>query len=200
MTGERTREETILCVPSTLALLGDVRGFWAVSREELAELLDPSHAWFGPRRVLEDNPAFRQLIPYVVVAHGTSVAYYRRGAKGQETRLRGLLSVGFGGHVSLRDVVLTELGLDVAGTLERAARRELSEEIRSAPVLRKTTIGLLCDSATAVSRVHLGIVELWRIETAEVTTNESEIHDCGFADVGALRARADEMEDWSKRC
>jgi len=109
------------------------------------------------RPLAEGDPAFRQIIPYTVIEKdGKLLCYPRRGA---ETRLHGLWSCGAGGHIDEGDARPTLEGAVRAGML-----RELSEELRgfSAERARFEYRGVINETETPVSRVHLGLVYLMR--------------------------------------
>src|SRR5262245_66513838 len=56
--------------------------------------------FFVERERAERTPAWKQLIPYCVVAADERVLLMRRRAKGGEARLYGKLSIGVGGHIN----------------------------------------------------------------------------------------------------
>jgi predicted NUDIX family phosphoesterase len=86
--------------------------------------------WLGPRPFLETYPAYRQLLPYVVVKDGDKYFNYRRAASGGEARLHGNMSMGIGGHVDAEDIVLNDDGaVDVIETIKCSMGREIYEEI-----------------------------------------------------------------------
>src|SRR5688572_13131803 len=121
------KEETILCV-ARRSLPQRVQAGGFIPADEV-ESFTPGQAWFGPRRWLEQDPEFKQLVPYVILAHRGRVAMYRRETPGGEQRLHGLRSIGFGGHVGLEDAVVIDGAVDVGRTLARAAEREIEEEV-----------------------------------------------------------------------
>lgn len=100
-----------------------------------------------PRQYAEDNPTFKQLIPYTLVGvihpkRGLMLYPYRRvdASSVGERRLLGKTSFGFGGHMSLEDAFMhwydeegepthTEEGY-VSNMIIESIRRELSEELQ----------------------------------------------------------------------
>lgn len=110
---------------------------------------------FEPRSVAEENPAWKQLIPYCLVRCGAEWFCVQRLPKGGETRLHGKLSLGIGGHVNPEDTA----GYDDA-PLTGALLRELHEELvlpaDGLPPARP--LGLINDDSNAVGRVHTGLV------------------------------------------
>ncbi len=123
---------------------------------------------FEPRATAEEEPAWKQWIPYCVLratvahddprVHGVFVV---RRTKGQgESRLHGAWSIGIGGHVDAEDRTTRK----IAGSefFQLALGRELREELvvhAASPSPR--LIGLLNDDQTPVGAVHAGLVYVW---------------------------------------
>jgi predicted NUDIX family phosphoesterase len=191
MTG--SREERVLVVPTArLHQLGIFQGFSPHVEAYLPALLDPAHLRFLERSAAEDDPSFKQLIPYVVLRCGEQVFHYTRGRAGAEARLRALRSIGVGGHVSDADGALT-------GDLYRAGmRREIEEEIHLPCAFTEQTVGLINDDATPVGRVHLGVVHVFDLAEPAARRREEALTACGFAPVAELRRRRDDFETWSQ--
>src|SRR5262245_42057093 len=81
------------------------------------------HGFFVERERAERTPAWKQPIPYCVVASEERILLMKRRAKGGEARLHDKLSIGVGGHINPVD---REDGTDL---LLSAARREIAEEL-----------------------------------------------------------------------
>lgn len=184
-----------MCVRARLAALPRDRGF--IASAQFDDILSAGHTWFGPRTTLETDESYRQVVPYIVLRHDDRIAYYVRGESGGEGRLRGRLSIGFGGHVSIGDLSTRSGVVDVDATLNNAAARELSEEVLSGRVIARHRIGLICEEETSVGRVHLGVIEVWSVESGILSPNESNISECGFSRPGDLMQAASRMESWS---
>ena len=88
-------------------------------------LLVPEFMDYRPRSQVEEDPAFKQIIPYVVFRSGDGVFCYTRGKSQGEARLHRLRSLGVGGHVSEDDAQ----GGRTLDAYEAALRRELDEEV-----------------------------------------------------------------------
>jgi predicted NUDIX family phosphoesterase len=190
-------DERVLIVPGAeLDRLGRFQGFSADVDRYLGVLLAPSLSEFRARRDVEDDPSFKQIIPYVVFRSGDLIFTYTRGGSGGEARLRKLRSLGVGGHVAEEDA-------DGRGTLqayEIALRRELDEEVLVNSPGRLSRIGMINDDSTPVGRVHLGVVHLYELDRPEVTPREDALADPLFLPVADLHALANEFEDWSQIC
>lgn len=114
--------------------------------------------FFAPRNQAEENPAWKQLIPYCAIIYENQVFCVERLGEQGEARLHGKLSIGLGGHINPTDG-------PAKGLVARALQRELEEELvlpRAAlPVAQP--IGLLNDDSDAVGSVHFGLVHCLEI-------------------------------------
>lgn len=183
--------EQVLVVPTAVFhRAGLFQGFCAEVERYLPLLLDPVQLRYLPRPEAENDPSFKQLIPYVVLRHGGHIFHYTRGASGGEARLRAKRSVGVGGHICA-----TDAGPDVyrAGML-----REVEEEIYLETTYRERCLGLINDDRTPVGQVHLGIVHLFDLTEARVRHREEGLTQAGFAPLGELVAQRDQFETWSQ--
>ncbi|MEO8230292.1 MAG: NUDIX domain-containing protein [Chloroflexota bacterium] len=142
---------------------------------------------FAPRPVMESNPAFKQIIPYLVLRDGARWFLMQRTRGGADRRLHDLWSIGVGGHLNPGDA-------DIAGGLAREWREELQADF--APDYR--FLGLLNDDTTDVGRVHLGVVFLAEADGRPVTVRETHKLRGGFASSDEVRAVQDRLETWSR--
>lgn len=167
---------------------------WEVERY-LKTLLDPANNRFMERDQAEQDPRFKQLIPYVVLRFRDSVFSYVRGKKASETRLRAMRSIGLGGHIEPADRTLFHSDEALYG---EAARREVEEEVDLRSHYREHVVGLLNDDSTEVGRVHFGIVHVWDLEEAQARKREGQITQSGFVSLKELLADEDQLETWSQ--
>jgi predicted NUDIX family phosphoesterase len=197
-----TEVEQILVVPTDLFhRLGYFQGFSAAAVPQLAELLRPEHVSYRPRPEMEEDPSYKQLIPYVIFRHTAAdgavrVFRYTRGKGQGEKRLHAKRSIGIGGHISSVDHDAT-LG---ANPYEEGMRRELAEEVRIDTPYTARCVGLLNDDLTEVGKVHLGIVHIFDVEEPRVGPREDEMLDAGFVPLAELWAGKDDLESWSRIC
>ncbi len=145
---------------------------------------------YRPRDQVEDDPSFKQVIPYVVVRRGDEVFLFQRLRRGGEARLYGLYSVGVGGHVSRSD--------GAAGDpVEAGLARELREEVEFSAPWEVRWVGVLNDERNPVSAVHFGLV--YEATTAgEVRVREQGVLRGAFVPVQEAVAYYDRMETWSQ--
>jgi len=64
---------------------------------------------FLPRDQAEQNPAYKQIIPYALIVFENRVLHYVRGKKAGEQRLVAKGSIGIGGHMNEGDESLFAL-------------------------------------------------------------------------------------------
>ena len=152
---------------------------------------------FVPRSRAEQDPAFKQIIPYVILVHDGRILHYVRGKKGGEQRLTGRGSIGLGGHLNDADENL--FSLDQRSYLA-GVRREVEEELILQSGYQNHIRALLNDDSTEVGRVHLGIVHVFALDGAQVTKRESQITQLAFLTPAELLARRDQLETWSQFC
>lgn len=185
--------EHVLCVPTAVFHdAGHFEGFCSETSRYVDALLNPATLSYQPRNVVEEDPGFKQLIPYCVFRHAGEVFYYVRGKSGGEARLHARRSVGVGGHISSEDG-------DVGGVAyEAGMRRELAEEVATAAVTGESLIGLINDDSNDVGRVHLGLVHVFDLDAPQVSPREESIQQTGFAPPAALAAESESFESWSQ--
>ena len=191
--------EHILVIPTEVFHgLGHFQGFCGETERYLKGLLDPAHTSYRPRPAMEQDPSFKQLIPYVIFRHrdaagGVQLFQYTRGKGQGEARLHAKRSIGIGGHISADDSA-------AASAYEEGMRRELEEEVAINTSYSSRMVGLINDDQTEVGKVHLGVVHLVDVERPAVQPRESEIIDAGFRPVPELLADIARFETWSQIC
>jgi predicted NUDIX family phosphoesterase len=192
------KRENILCIQTSLLESLTMRTGFVGSEEIDLERL-AAEAWYAPRHLVEDDPGFRQLIPYLVLRHEGRVGIYRRGQAGDEGRLHDLFSIGFGGHVGLRDAVVADDGtVAVWPTVMAAAERELTEEVEIPDGrIGERVLGLINDPSNPVGAVHLGVLVEVLLRTNRVfSREEDQIELVEFVPVNALQTYR--LESWSQ--
>lgn len=193
--------EHVLVVPTDLFhRLGHFQGFCGETDRYLAELLNAQHASYRPRAEMEQDPSFKQLIPYVIFRHvdtagRETVFCYTRGTGQGEGRLHSKRSVGIGGHISSVDA-----DSEGADPYAEGRRREVNEEVVIDTPYQERCVGLINDDETPVGQVHLGIVHLVDVESPAVRPRESEITEARFAPVDELLTDLSRFETWSQIC
>jgi predicted NUDIX family phosphoesterase len=193
--------ERVLVVPTELFReVGYFQGFRTEVEPYLRQLLQGQHTSYRSRGEMEQDPTFKQLIPYVVFryldpAGEIHVFSYRRGKGQGEKRLQAKLSIGVGGHIST-----TDHRDNFDETYSEGMRRELDEEVTVSCVYRERVVGMINDDDTDVGRVHLGIVHLADVDAPAVFPKEAGITEARFTPFSELMNRLEEMESWSRIC
>jgi predicted NUDIX family phosphoesterase len=194
--------EQVLVVPTELFhRLGYFQGFTTDVEKYLEELLSPENTSYRPRGEMEQDPGFKQLIPYVIFRHvddggNETIFQYRRGTGQGEQRLHAKRSVGVGGHISVDD----DRDDHDLHPYEEGMRRELAEEVEIRTPYRQRLVGLINDDETEVGQVHLGVVHVFDVESPDVLPREPDIVDTGFHPITELLTDLDEFESWSRIC
>jgi predicted NUDIX family phosphoesterase len=193
--------EHVLVVPTELFReLGYFQGFTSEIDRYLSQLLSPANTSYRPRGEMEENPNFKQLIPYVIFRHrdaagNESLFQYTRGKGMGESRLHSKRSVGIGGHISVDDQVSPD-----AVPYDEGMRRELDEEVIIDTPFTGRCVGLINDDQTPVGQVHLGVVHLLDVERPAVQARETDVLESGFRPVSELLADLERFETWSQFC
>jgi len=191
--------EHVLVVPTPVFhQIGHFQGFSTDTARYLEELLRPENMSYRPRAEMEQDPTFKQLIPYVVFRYTTQsgevqLFQYTRGKGQGEQRLHSKRSIGIGGHISSDDS-------SALSVYDEGMRRELAEEVRIETPYRASLAGLINDDLTEVGKVHLGVVHIFDVERKEVYPREDQIIDSGFRTVSELLQDREQFESWSKIC
>ena len=191
--------EHVLVVPTEVFhQLGYFQGFCGDVDRYLQGLLDPAHTSYRPRDLMEQDPSYKQLIPYVIFryrdASGTTQLFQYTRGKGQgERRLHAKRSIGVGGHISADDAAQVS-------AYEEGMRRELEEEVLIDAPYRGRMVGLINDDETEVGRVHLGVVHVLDVDQPAVKPREHDLLDARFRPLGELVPALAEFETWSQIC
>jgi predicted NUDIX family phosphoesterase len=190
--------ENVLVVRRSLFdQLGSFQGLNFESHKYLDAFLSRGNNFFLPRPEAENNPAYKQIIPYALIAFGNRVVYYVRGKKAGEQRLVAKGSIGIGGHMNETDESLFALD-------EQAYRvgveREVNEEIKIHTQFEDRIVALLNDDTTDVGRVHLGVVHVFTLAEPKVEKREAMITGLTFLTKEELVARRESLETWSQIC
>jgi len=187
--------EQVLVVPTLLFHeIGRFQGFTEDVDRYVSTLLDPLHTSYRPRHEVEEDPSYKQLIPYCIFRHAGRVFHYTRGGSQGESRLHSKRSIGVGGHVSQIDESARGSAYD------EGMQREIDEEVFLESGYRQRCVGLINDDSTEVGMVHLGIVHLFDLDAPKVRPREESMKETGFADPADLAAHRDRFETWSQIC
>lgn len=194
--------ERVLCFPSSvLDRAGRFQGVVADRarvRHLLQEVMDPGVLTFRDRADAENDPSYKQLIPYVVLKKGQLYFAYRRTKKAGDARLHHNWSVGVGGHINPID------GEDVWLAYPMGLSRELFEETGllfkdSSALGQLGANAVINDDSNPVGQVHFGVVHVigLRVED-DVTLSDPALASPCWKSAGVLRGEASLYENWSR--
>ena len=191
----KTDENVLVVRRALFDELGAFQGLQPDTDRYLAEFLKRQNNFFLPRSRAEEDPAYKQIIPYAVFTFGEKILHYVRGAKSGEKRLVAKGSIGIGGHINDCDESLFSFDLDAYRV---AVHREIEEELKLEGAYEDRVAALINDDSTEVGRVHLGVVHLVALNDAGVRAGEKAIAELRFLTVGELKRRRDKLESWSQ--
>jgi predicted NUDIX family phosphoesterase len=179
--------ELVLVVPREIVVPGE--GWLGVRRDGVDAALEAvaRHGSFMARDAAEQDPGYKQVIPYLVLRDGERWFLMRRTRAGGDARLHDRWSIGVGGHLNPGDA-----------DVESCLRREWAEELVAGFVPDFAPVGLLNDDTTAVGAVHLGFVYLADAAGRDVAIRETHKLSGAFAATTEVAAVRDDMETWSR--
>jgi predicted NUDIX family phosphoesterase len=181
-----TDGELVYVVPRPAVVPGD--GWHGIRTDVLEPALDAIGRLgeYRPRNEMERDPAWKQVIPYLVLRDGDDYFLMRRTRGGRDERLHDRFSIGVGGHLNPGD-----------GGLGPGLLREWQEELVADFVPRFEPIGLLNDDTTDVGQVHLGVVFVADAGGRPVDIRETHKLTGAFASPARVGDVADRLETWS---
>jgi predicted NUDIX family phosphoesterase len=189
-------EERVLCFERKLLEdLGVFQGINLDVDKYLPVLTSSKNLTYLNRSSAENDRRYKQLIPYVLVICDGRLLRYQRGKGGQETRLRGLWSVGIGGHISEEDHSLFTKDFGYFEGMRREVREEVDVEEVS-----ESAVAVINDDSTDVGYVHFGVVHVMQVANENVAGRRSGIASPEFIAVADAVKEASNYESWSRFC
>jgi predicted NUDIX family phosphoesterase len=190
------REERVLCFErKRFEELGVFQGLSLEVEKYLPVVAASANLVYLNRSDAEQDKRYKQLIPYALILCHGKILRYRRGKGGQETRLRGLYSVGLGGHISEEDHGLFSNDRGYRDGM----RRELREEVALDEV-QEVAVAVINDDQTDVGAVHFGVVHVVGVPDESVAGRRSGIVGPEFVPVAEAVKDVSAYESWSRFC
>lgn len=147
------------------------------------------HAAYIPRAHAETNPAYKQIIPYMIFKFEKKIFVMQRKTTASEQRLANKYSLGIGGHIRQEDIVNNDIF--------EWAKREFEEEVSYSGSLKISKIGILNDESTEVSKVHLGMILLLEGDNDHIQIKDE--HKSGMLlTIDECKALYPLFESWSQ--
>ena len=195
------QEEQVLVIErKVVERVGMFNGLMFDVDRYLREIFVPCVPRFLPRSQVEKDPAYKQLIPYVIMSYDGKYLSYIRGKRAGETRLAGHRSIGIGGHINPIDADNSSLFAYLYENYLAAVVREVAEEVSVETSHTNHIVALLNDESNEVGSVHLGIVHYWALDAPNVNKREQMITQMAFMTSAELQGVKDTLETWSGLC
>ena len=151
---------------------------------------------FLKRGELEEDPSFKQIIPYAIISNKNSFYLFRRTSGQTEKRLHNKFSLGVGGHMNPDNSVESK-----EQYLIEELKRELYEEVKllnGCLIENIEFIGFINDDTIPVGRVHIGLLYIIHVSNKEVYINETDKMTADWIEKSELAEFYAGMETWSK--
>jgi predicted NUDIX family phosphoesterase len=151
---------------------------------------------FLRRSELEEDPSFKQIIPYAIISNKESFFLFRRTPGQTEKRLHNKYSLGVGGHMNPNDSMEPK-----EQYLIDELKRELYEEVKllnGCFIEDIEFIGFINDDTIPVGRVHIGLLYNIHVSNKEVSINETDKMTADWIDKSDLTEFYEGMETWTK--
>lgn len=183
-------EEQILVVKRSKLFAKDSwQGLKKIDFSSYLEIIN-KHKEFLPRSLMENDPNYKQIIPYLIFKHENKYFLMQRQSKASETRLQNKFSLGIGGHIRHED-------LQEGTSIFDWARREFHEEVEYHGNLKIEPLGILNDDSNDVGKVHVGFVLLLHGDSNQIQV-KSELKSGELLTFGECEKYTDTMETWSQ--
>lgn len=184
------KNENILVVPREKIFKDQpFNGFLECSDFDAYQNIVQEHKQFLPRSEMEQNPLYKQIIPYLIFTHDGKVFLMQRAGTAGEQRLKNKYTLGIGGHVREGDIA--------GKTIFDWAIREFQEEIEYDGSLSIQPLGLINDDSNAVGKVHVGFAFLLRGDSPNIAIR-SELKHGSLLSLEACTEFVENMETWSQ--
>jgi predicted NUDIX family phosphoesterase len=167
---------------------------------------------FLRRSELEEDPSFKQIIPYAIISNkepeprlrgklrgvrqSQSFYLFRRTSEQTEKRLHNKFSLGVGGHMNPDDFMESN-----EQYLIDQLKRELYEEVKllnGCLIEDIEFIGFINDDTIPVGSVHIGLLYNIHVSNKEVYINETDKMTAAWIDKPNLAEFYEGMETWTK--
>lgn len=144
---------------------------------------------FHPRPAMEEDPGYKQIIPYLIFEHKNNYFLMQRKKTASEKRLQNKYTLGIGGHIRKEDFA--------SNSIFDWAKREFHEEVNYSGKIEIEPLGILNDDTNMVGKVHLGLVLLLHGDSPEISV-KSELACGSLCSVQECNNQYEKMETWSQ--
>lgn len=185
-----SHDEHILVLPRSVLFPHDAwQGIRPVDLNYYLSLIG-NHQEFHPRSLMETDPTYKQIIPYLIFTYQQKFFLMQRHSQATETRLQNKFSFGIGGHIRAEDMHTQDSIIDWA-------RREFHEEVLYQGKFSVELLGLLNDDSNSVGQVHAGFVFVLHGDSPSISI-KSELKSGNLLSLDACQPFYGQMETWSQ--
>jgi len=151
------------------------------------------------RMTAEKSEDFIQLISFFLVRKKRKYLSYKRTGRLPEKTLKGVYSLGFGGHMTADDLDPLFIKSNPLVALLPAVR-ELNEELSLPEYENPVFVGIMYDDSNPTSKIHVGLVfeVILASDTFEVA-EKGNFNDVKFETAKEINKRVHEFESWSQK-
>lgn len=182
-------DETIVVVKrSTLFPHGAWHGLQQENINFYCDLIT-THQELHPRSLMEVDPTYKQIIPYLIFCHDNRFFLMQRQATASAQQLKNKYSLGIGGHIRQEDVQEKDIF--------SWAEREFNEEVSYNGTYTVTPLGILNDDSNQVGSVHVGLILLLTASSADISI-KSELKSGQLLSLEECKSYEKDMESWSQ--
>lgn len=167
---------------------GEWHGIKAVPFDKYLDIIRKKQEFLW-RSQVEENPSYKQIIPYLLFSYQGTYFLMQRKATSSENRLGNKFSLGIGGHIRHEDIK--------GKTIFDWAQREFHEEIEYCGNFTIKPIGILNDDSNSVGQVHIGFVFLLKGDSNKIRV-KSELKQGNLVSLATCRKYVNRMESWSQ--
>lgn len=149
------------------------KGLIEENSEVLKRIIQNGLFRFRKRSDLEEDPSFKQIIPYAIISYKESFCLFKRTSKQTEKRLHNKFSLGVGGHMNPNDSKESK-----EQYLINELKRELFEEVKllnGCLIEDIEFIGFINDDTISVGRVHIGLLYNIHVSNKDIVINETDM-------------------------
>lgn len=184
-----SHDEQILVVKRSHLFQDNVwQGMAQVDFEKYLKIIQDKKE-FLPRSLMETDPSYKQIIPYLVFMHDNKLFLTQRRSQATETRLKNKFSLGIGGHIRHEDML--------TNSIVDWSMREFHEEVDYSGNLEVKALGILNDDSNDVGKVHVGFVFLLIGDSDKIKV-KSELKGGKLYTFEECNQYFDLMENWSQ--
>ena len=198
------RKENVLVAPRE-ELRRRIYGEYVSYDETAFEEIYRNLCQFVDRRRAEEDDTIKQFVTFTLVVHRAKLLIYRRGKfTTTSDRLKGQLSVGFGGHVNDSDFNLFSRGGDA---FRSNAARELKEELFLDEVYneqhetmdRSEVLGYVNVDDSPDAEHHIAVLVAFKHKSADLPQKgELSINQLSWLDLDTPLNDLSEFDLWSE--